>query len=166
MKNELIEILYDTRETKPLWLEKHQKELNFHLQRQYLHEGDFGITGFESEWMQERKTITDLVNSFIGKKETPEGIIINRRQQFENMWKRVLEVGYKDKTLLIIGDINDLNEEVYVSQMKQESVWASLCSWKQKYHYDIVNFLTEAQGQRFIYWSAKEFIRNRKLKRI
>jgi len=154
-EGEIFEILYDTREPRPNWLIKHQKKLNIIVHRQYLDVGDFSITGFESEFMIERKTTADLVSSFIGEKKLLEGITTNRREQFRKMWERATQ---RVKILYVVGKVGDLIQGNFFSKMEVNPILASLVKWQQRYHYDWYWVDDEAQGQIFVYWHCREFL--------
>ncbi len=108
-------IIIDTREQDPLPIRR------FKVRRFGLQSGDYSAAGLEDQIAIERKSISDLVGCCMGE----------NRERFERELHRLR--GFRFKRLLIVGSRVDIENGFYRSNIKPQSVLASLDSWEVRY---------------------------------
>ena len=130
-----IPIIIDSRESVPYLFRGYPDVI---IIRDNLDVGDFSLVGYTDEIMFERKTISDLCGSFT-----------SRRDEFETMWKRAIQ---GVRFLLIEGRMSDILWGNYRSNLKPNSLIASILSWSIRYRFSWFCVDNEVEGQRCIYW--------------
>jgi ERCC4-type nuclease len=113
-------IIIDSREQAPLVFPKLQAI------RGTLTTGDYSVVGLENQFAVERKSIDDLVNSCCA---------VNR-ERFERELHRLR--GYRFTRLLIVGSEEDILAERYRSNIRPQSVMATLGAFEVRYDLPVV----------------------------
>ena len=167
IKESKIILLKDSREPKEKYNFFHYDDV-FHIGGHplidNLNVGDYSLLSFENQLMIERKTLSDLIGSFsTPKKEKQEEGTPDHRQNFREMWER--SEGYLQKFLMIEGAFADMIDQNYRSEFHPHSLLGSLMSWSIKYKFSWFFVSGEAEGQKAIYFLAREFLRLKKLKK-
>jgi DNA excision repair protein ERCC-4 len=121
-------IIIDTREQYPLPIRR------FSVVRNGLQSGDYSVSGLEDHFAIERKSISDLVGCCMG----------DNRERFERELHRLR--GYRFKRLLIIGSRVDVENGFYRSNVKPQSVLASLDAWEVRYDVPVVFAASQESG--------------------
>ena len=120
--------------------------------------GDSSVIPYQSIFTIERKVLSDLIGSFsTAKLEKQEQGIPNHRQNFKEMWQR--SKGYLQKWLMIEGSFSDVINQNFRSDFNRDALIASLISWSMRYKFNYFWVKDENEGQRAIYWYAKEFLK-------
>jgi DNA excision repair protein ERCC-4 len=137
-------IVIDTREQDPLAFGRLQSI------RGTLQTGDYSIRGLEEQFAVERKSISDLVGCCMG----------DSRQRFERELHRLR--GFRFKRLLIVGTEEEILSGRYHSNIRPQSVMASLGAFEARYDLPVVfrpsPELAAAQIERWAFWFSREMV--------
>ena len=112
--------------------------------------GDFSLAGESRNLFVERKTLSDLVGSFVGE----------RRVQFSKMWQRAAEI--KHKFLMVEGSFAGAIDGEYRSAFHPHSLIGSLMSWGLKYRFNWFFVNNFAEGQQAIFYLFSNYTRLKK----
>ena len=142
MKTPTPTILTDTREQTPLLF------ANLPTERRTLPTGDYSVLGFERDFIVERKSVADLVQSATFERERFERELVRMR-------------GYSFRRLLIVGTLADIEAHRYRSQTNPKSVIASVTAFEIRYQLPVCYCPTpEAAAVQIERW-AVYFVRER-----
>ncbi len=125
-------IIIDTREQTPLPITR------MPVIQKVLYTGDYSLSGFESLFIVERKTIADLLACCIGK----------NRERFMRELERLR--GGRFKRLLIIGTSAEIEQGQYRSRIRSEAVFGTLAAFEVRYDCPVVFAPTPEAGARQI----------------
>lgn len=143
--NKKLIILKDTRESnKQIYLFKSFEDVL--IIRCRLICGDFSLSGEDNRMFVERKTTDDLCGSFTA-----------NRERFEDEWRRA--EGYTTKFLMIEGNLTEILNAEYRSQVHPHSLIASILSWSIKYHFSWFTVPNERAGEECLYYLFKNYLR-------
>jgi ERCC4-type nuclease len=138
-------IVIDSREQAPLTFSR------FTTVAGTLQTGDYSILGLESMFAVERKSLPDLVACCCA----------GNREQFERELHRLR--GFRFKRLLIVGGEQDILAERYRSNIRPQSVIATLGAFEVRYDLPVVFKPTPeaaaAQIERWAHWFSREILR-------
>ena len=147
MKEKKLIIIKDTRESnRDIYL--FTRYPNVLLLRNNLTCGDFSIAGYTNQIFVERKTTDDLCGSFTA-----------NRERFEDEWRRAETTRYTTKFLMIEGNLADILNAKYCSQIHPHSLIASILSWSIKYSFNWFTVPNERAGEQCLYWLFKNYLR-------
>jgi len=137
-------IVIDTREQAPLPITR------FPTIRGTLISGDYSIAGLEDLFSVERKSTDDLCLS-----------VTKERDRFERELHRLR--GYRFKRLLVIGSVKEIQQGHYQSNVKPQSILASLSAFECRYDIPVVFDATPEQAGRRIeswaFWFSRDFLK-------
>ena len=145
MKEKKLIIIKDTRESNRD-IYTFARYPNVILIRTALTCGDFSIAGYTNQIFVERKTTDDLCGSFT-----------HDRERFDDEWRRAET--YRDKFLMVEGNLTDILNAEYRSQVHPHSLIASILSWSIKYNYNWFTVPDKKAGEQCLYWLFKNYIR-------
>lgn len=91
-----------------------------------LQSGDYSVVGMHEQFAVERKSIADLVGCCMG----------DSRERFERELHRLR--GFQFSRLLIVGTRQEIEAGAYRSNIKPQSVLASLATWEVRYSVPVV----------------------------
>ena len=111
-----------------------------------LYTGDYSIKGLEG-FAIERKTISDLASS-----------VSSGRERFAREMERLKGMNFA--RLLIIGSIQDIEQQQYRAGIQPKAVLNTLSSWEIKYSVPVVFASTPEQGAILIEQWAYYYARN------
>ena len=114
MKTPTPTIIIDTREQTPLLF------ANLTTERRTLPTGDYSVLGFERDFIVERKSVADLVQSATFERERFERELVRMR-------------GYSFRRLLVVGSLADIEGHNYRSRASPKAVIASLTAFEVRY---------------------------------
>lgn len=139
-------IIIDTREKNP-W-----EFPLFRIQRKALKFGDYSIAGYEKHIIIERKSVTDLFNSFI---KTRKRMII----RLEEMGK------FQCSALIIEGDIWDVIKGTKRSQVNGKLLFGSVCTLCASSGISLMMAGNRLNAQMTAQYLMEGFIRLRKIEK-
>lgn len=144
MKTKKFVIIKDTRES-------NRKIYNFKnfndivIIKDKLEVGDFSLQGFENQIMIERKTLNDLCISV--------GVEHDRLKA--EMERAVQPL----KLILIEGNLSDIINENYRSDIHPHSILGTLMAWAIEYNLIPIWVENMREGEIAVYWILREFLR-------
>lgn len=135
-------ILTDTREQTPLLF------ANLPTERRTLPTGDYSVLGFERDFIVERKSVADLVQSTTFERERFERELVRMR-------------GYSFRRLLIVGTLADIEAHRYRSQANPKAIIGSLFAFEARFDVPVYFCATPATAATQIERWALYFVRER-----
>ncbi len=137
-------IVCDTREQDPLPI------ASLPVIRSGLYTGDYSVSGLESIFAVERKSIGDLVSCCAA----------SNRERFENELHRLR--GFHFRRLLVIGTLAEIERGGYRSTIRPAAVLGTLAAFEVRYALPIVFAPTPSEGaalvERWAWYAAREAV--------
>jgi DNA excision repair protein ERCC-4 len=137
-------VIIDTREQEPLPIQR------LPFIRSGLYSGDYSVSGLETSFAVERKSIADLVSCCAD----------SNRERFENELHRLR--GFHFKRLLIVGERADIEAGAYRSKISPAAVLGTVAAFEIRYEIPAVFAPTPAEGaalvERWAWYAAREHI--------
>ena len=143
-------IVVDTREQDPLPFGR------LGTVRGTLQAGDYSIQGLESEFAVERKSLADLTGCCKSSTKAAEDERARLKREFVRLR------GFRFSRLLIVGTRAEIMRHEYRSEIKPQSVLASLDAWDAEW-LPVVHVRTPLDGARVVetwaYWFARAYVK-------
>jgi ERCC4-type nuclease len=137
-------IVVDTREQNPLPF------LRLKTIPGTLISGDYSVAGLEELFSVERKSVPDLVGCCIGE----------NRERFERELHRLR--GFRFKRLLIVGTELEIRQAKYRSNVKPQSVLATIAAFEIRYDIPVTFSPTPQEAgrlvERWAFWFSREVL--------